>query len=70
MRESGEFAPERNYLDFVTPEECLERVETLVRNAGQRYAMMVENLRYYHAFLRPDVLVWNSLKVALGTPSG
>jgi hypothetical protein len=61
----GDFLPERNYLEFTTPEECVERVKALVSNPALRYQMMLNNLAYYHAYLRPDILIWNSLQRVL-----
>jgi hypothetical protein len=61
----GHFEPGKNYLEFETPEGCVAQVEALLCRPSERYAMMLENQRYYHAFVRPDILVWNSLMAAL-----
>ncbi len=63
----GNFAPERNYLEFGTPEECVQQVQRLVDDPALRYALAVNNAQYYQQYLRPDRLIWNTLQVALGT---
>jgi hypothetical protein len=61
----GEFAPERNYLEFSSAEECVVAAERLLEDAGLRKAMMTSNTRYYEAYVRPDALVLNALLTAL-----
>lgn len=61
----GDFAPEKNYLEFSTPEECVDKVQILIDKPEFRYSMMKSNYSYYHAYLRPDILVWNTIQLAL-----
>lgn len=61
----GNFLPEQNYLEFVSPQECIEKVQFLVDDSELRYKLMHNNFEYYHAYLRPDILIWNALQLAL-----
>lgn len=58
----GDFGPEKNYLEFSTASECVRSVMRLYENPGQCYEMMLANHSYYQRYLRPDILVWNSLQ--------
>lgn len=60
----GDLAPGRNYLEFRTPDECAEQALQLVADTALRGSIMAANARYYRAFLRPDVLLLNSLETA------
>lgn len=60
---TGDFAEGKNYLSFHTAEECLEAVRTLAEDPERLYAMKLENERYYQEYLRPDVLVKNTLDI-------
>lgn len=60
----GDLAAERNYLEFRTPDECAAQAMKLVEDSALREAMMTANARYYRAWLRPDVLLLNSLETA------
>lgn len=67
----GNFSPERNYLPFDRPQQCVENVGELLAHERLAYEMKVNNYEYYHRFVRPDRLVLNTLVVALhgGTAS-
>jgi len=58
----GSFLPGKNYLKFTTPEECVERVQQLVEDDVFRFEMMKKNKYYYDQYMRPDMLVWNSIQ--------
>ena len=58
---TGDFSEGKNYLSFETVDECLVAVERLVEDSELRYAMKQANAAYYEAYLRPDVLVKNTL---------
>jgi len=62
----GDFLPNKNYLEFENSDQCISNVEKLVNEPEFRYQMMLNNLRYYYEYLRPDRLVWNSLNKVLG----
>jgi hypothetical protein len=61
----GDFLPGKNYLEFSNSDECINQVYYLAKNPEARYQMMLENFNYYNQYLRPDMLVWNTLKIAL-----
>jgi hypothetical protein len=54
-----------NYLEFTTPEGCVEATVRLFEDAALRRRLMTNNFRYYQSRLRPDALVLNTLLVAL-----
>ena len=56
----------KHYLEFTTTDECIEAVSTLMNDRELRVQMMNRNYEYYHTHLRPDLLVWNALSIALG----
>lgn len=58
---TGDFEEGKNYLSFRTKEECLAAVQLLVEDPDRLYAMKAENARYYQKYLRPDILVKNTL---------
>lgn len=60
---TGDFAEGRNFLSFSTAEECLEAVRQLAEDPRRLQSMKLANRQYYQAYLRPDVLVKNSLDI-------
>jgi hypothetical protein len=62
---TGDLAAGRNYLEFVTPEDCVAAALLLVEDADLRRRLMQNNARYYARYLRPDALVRNALDTAL-----
>lgn len=63
---TGDFREGVNYLSFRTPEECVEAVAKLVESPQQLQAMKRANATYYQKYLRPDMLVKNTLRVVDG----
>jgi hypothetical protein len=57
----GDFEAGKNYLEFSTPEECVERVTRLFEDRDRLQAMMRENFSYYTHYLRPDAMILNTL---------
>jgi hypothetical protein len=57
----GDFTAGANYLEFETPEQLLSAVTSLVDDPARRIQMMERNREYYRRYLRPDVMVLNSL---------
>jgi hypothetical protein len=55
----------KHYLEFTTADECVEGVSTLMEDKDLRTKMMYANHDFYQAQLRPDMLVWNALNLAL-----
>jgi hypothetical protein len=64
-RVPGNFDNGKNYLEFITPEQCIEQVQILMDNPTLRYHLMQNNYRYYHDYLRPDKLIWNTIRACL-----
>ena len=65
----GEFRDGSNYLGFSSADACVERIGSLIDDAGLRRSMMQRNWSYYRSFVRPDELVRNALALALGRGS-
>jgi hypothetical protein len=61
----GTFAPGRNYIEFTSPEECLNGAVRLIEDVALRQKLMQSNADYYRDYLRPDALVRNALTTAL-----
>jgi hypothetical protein len=61
----GAFAPGRNYIEFTSPEECLNGAVRLIEDGALRQQLMQNNAAYYRDYLRPDALVRNALQTAL-----
>lgn len=59
----GDFAPEKNYLEFETAEQCIAAVESLIASPEKVYEMKCRNREYYLNYLRPDVLIRNTLDI-------
>lgn len=62
----GNFAAGVNYLEFSDPDSCVAAVDQLTRDYEKRVTLMFNNFNYYNAYMRPDILILNSLKKALG----
>lgn len=58
----GDFAEGKNYLSFNTAEECIGAVRCLVDSPGALYRMKQANEDYYRRYLKPDILVQNTLE--------
>lgn len=58
----GNLTEGKNYLSFVTTHEGVDAVSALFDDQSRRYQMMSANHVYYNSYLRPDVLVWNTLR--------
>lgn len=59
----GDFTKEKNYLEFSAAEECVTAVKSLIYDPEKLYAMKQANQVYYNMYLRPDVLVENTLEL-------
>ena len=60
---TGDFAEGIHYLSFETVEQCLDAVQKLVEDSQLRLAMKQANVEYYRNYLRPDMLVKNTLEL-------
>ncbi|MCI7808563.1 hypothetical protein MR626_04645 [bacterium] len=61
-RVTGDFAEGKNYLPFTGAEECVEAVRQLADSPEALFAMKRANEEYYRGFLKPEVLVKNTLE--------
>ena len=61
---TGDFAEGKNYLAFATAQECIDAVQKLVDSPEMLYEMKRANEEYYRHYLKPEVLVQNSLERA------
>ncbi|MBC6401626.1 MAG: hypothetical protein GDA37_11570 [Ekhidna sp.] len=58
----GNFENYKNYLEFNGKDELIQNIRELLRNRDRlSERMMQENFHYYNNYLRPDVLVLNTL---------
>ena len=61
---TGDFSEGKNYLPFTDAQGCIQAVKALAADADAIYAMKCANHDYYLNYLKPEVLVENSLKQA------
>lgn len=61
---TGDFKEGTNYFEFDTAEQCLDAIDSLVKNPDKLYSMRQANKEYYLNYLKPDQLILNSLKAA------
>lgn len=59
----GDFMPGRNYLEYQTVAECLQAVSELAADPDKLYAMKKQNQIYYNKYLKPDMLIKNTLEI-------
>lgn len=57
----GRFENRRNYFSFLNEEELLSNIYFLFKNKDALMETMQNNYRYYHHYVRPDILVLNTL---------
>ena len=60
----GNFQKDKNYLEYTNTDELIKQLETLLNNTDLIKNMEVENYIYYKNYVKPDRLVFNSLKEA------
>ena len=66
----GNLIAGRHYLEFRTPEECVDAAVTLFKDDELRRNMMQANHEYYEGYLRPDRIVARTLEAAIGCRLG
>jgi hypothetical protein len=54
----------QHFLDFSTPDECVNATESLMSDPVLRSTLMNNNRDYYQKHLTPDALVWRALTIA------
>ena len=58
----GDFTPGKHYLPFRDPDACVQQVARLFNSPDLCHQLMQQNHAYYHSYLRPDLLIWNTLQ--------
>lgn len=66
---TGDFAENKNYLEFTNPKELVNSVAKLSEDKTLRQTLMKNNSEYYKKFVSPEMLVLNTLKI-VGNHSG
>lgn len=66
-RVTGDFREGVNFLSFRTAQECVEAVARLAEDPERIRAMKKANAAYYQRYLRPDMLIRNTLEVVDNT---
>ena len=61
----GDFREGHNYLSFSSSVELIEKCNYLLNHQEKSREMEQNNINYYFNYLKPDVLVWNTIKQAL-----
>ena len=61
----GELREGTNFLQFATPEQCVQKAVRLMESRDERCRLMLSNARYYQSHLRPDALLLNTLLTVL-----
>ncbi|MCL2531335.1 MAG: hypothetical protein FWE40_04155 [Oscillospiraceae bacterium] len=61
----GNFARGQNYVAFTSVDECIRRLRELLRSPSTVHRMEAANAAYYHAHVRPDSLVLQTLRDAM-----
>lgn len=59
---TGNFCDKKNYLSFLNPSDCVEKVSLLAESPEVVAEMSKENKRYYERYLRPDAQVKRALE--------
>ncbi|MCW8810919.1 MAG: hypothetical protein OQJ93_00480 [Ignavibacteriaceae bacterium] len=57
----GDFEMGKNYLAFNNEDELLEKISILLNDREKLFELMNNNFHYYNNYLRPEILVLNTL---------
>ena len=63
----GNFEANKHYIEFDTPESCVQQTMRLVGDLQLRQQMMKDNWNYYKTYMEADKLVGRTLQVALSS---
>ena len=61
----GDFKQGHNYLSFDEPDQCASMVNDLLSDVALKNAMTKANHEYYLSYLKPDAMIWRTLKIGL-----
>lgn len=64
----GDFQNGKNYLSYGTSDQCVENCVKLMDNSEQAVKIMENNYSYYNRYLRPDILMLNSILAVATSP--
>lgn len=62
----GDFKAGKHYLPYESTRECLDAVDALLADPQRIYQMKLDNHAYYNHYLRPDVLIRNTIDTVDG----
>lgn len=57
----GEFQNEKNYIEFRSVDELIDVLRKLINNKEKRQEIMNNNLYYYNNYVKPEIIVLNTL---------
>jgi len=60
----GPFYEDQNYLEFSSPEACVEQATKLLDDCEQRNQLCFNNALYYQHYVKPDMLLFNALSIS------
>ena len=55
------FIKGENYLEASSTDALISNIYKLIDNSDYKYEMMLNNFKFYNQYLRPDILILNSL---------
>ncbi|TYA71871.1 hypothetical protein [Seonamhaeicola marinus] len=61
----GDFNKNENYLEFVEVNDLIRNIDYLTKSPEVLKSIMENNRDYYHSYLKPDALVYNTLNLVL-----
>jgi hypothetical protein len=59
----GDFNVSENYLEFKNTNELIEKIHFLMSSRDEMHKIMNNNFRYYNSYLRPEMLILNTLLI-------
>lgn len=61
------FIEGENYLEASTTDALISNIYKIIENKDYKYEIMLNNFKYYNQYLRPDILILNSLVKAINS---
>lgn len=61
----GDFKNEQNYLEFSSETDLICKIDYLLNSKVALENMMMENYKYYHLNMRPDIIIYNTISNVL-----
>lgn len=61
------FIEGENYLEASSTDALISNIYKIIDNTDYKYEMMLNNFKYYNQYLRPDILILNSLVKAINS---